>query len=374
LIPVCEPFLNGNELKYVKEAITSTWISSSGKYVSELEKEFPKYIGVDYATLTTSGTTALHLALRAIGIGEGDEVIIPSFTMIACAFSVCFCGAKPVFVDCDRETWNMNTDLIEEKVTSKTKAIMAVHIYGHPCDMDPIRKIAQKHNLLIIEDAAEALGSIYKERKCGSLGDISCFSFFANKMITSGEGGIVVTNNKSFSDNCRYFKNLCFPLDKPRVFLHDDIGFNYRMTNVHAAIALAQLEKVDTYINLRREHAKLYNERLSDIAGLTLPCEKEWALNSYWMFSILVEEEFGLSRDKLMQKLKEKGIGTRPFFTGMHRQKSLNDYGCDCSGDYPVTDEISEKGLYLPSASGLKGEQIDYICDTIKELSKNHKL
>ena len=370
MIPVCEPFLSGNELEYVKEAITSTWISSSGKYVSELEKEFPKYVGVDYATLTTSGTTALHLALRAIGIGQGDEVIIPSFTMIACAFSVCFCGAKPVFVDCDRETWNMNPDLIEEKITPKTKAIMAVHIYGHPCDMDPIHKIAQKHNLLIIEDAAEALGSQYKGKKCGSLGDVSCFSFFANKMITSGEGGIVVTNNKSFFDNCRYFKNLCFPLDKPRVFVHDDIGFNYRMTNVHAAIALAQLEKVDTYVNLRREHAKLYNERLKDIVGITLPCEKEWASNSYWMYSILVEDEFGISRDKLTQKLKEKGIGTRPFFIGMHRQQSLSDFGCDCSGDYPVADEISEKGLYLPSASGLKVEQIDFICDNIRELSK----
>jgi perosamine synthetase len=374
MIPVCEPLLDGNELEYVKDAITSTWISSSGKYVNELEEEFPKYIGVDYATLTTSGTTALHLALRAIGIGEGDEVIIPTFTMIACAFSVCYCGARPVFVDCDRDTWNINPDLIEEKITSKTKAIMAVHIYGHPCDMDPIYKIAKKHNLLVIEDAAEALGSLYKEKKCGSLGDVSCFSFFANKMITCGEGGIVVTSNKNFYDKCRYFKNLCFPLDKPRVFLHDDIGFNYRMTNVHAAIALAQLEKVDIYINLRREHAKLYNERLNDIAGITLPCEKEWALNSYWMYSILIEDEFGLSRDELMQKLKEEGIGTRPFFFGMHRQKSLNDFGCNCSGSYPVADEISEKGLYLPSASGLKVEQIDYICDTVRKLSKNDKL
>jgi perosamine synthetase len=289
--------------------------------------------------------------------------------MIACAFSVCHCGAIPVFVDCDRETWNINPDLIEEKITSKTKAIMPVHIYGHPCNMDPIYIIAKKHNLLIIEDAAEAMGSLYKDKKCGSLGDIACFSFFANKMITCGEGGIVVTNNKNYYDNCRYFKNLCFPLDKPRVFLHDDIGFNYRMTNVHAAILLAQLEKVNTYINLRREHAKLYNERLRDVNGITLPCEKEWAFNSYWMYSILIEDDFKLNRDRLMQFLKEAGIDTRPFFIGMHKQKSLDEYGCDCSGDYLVTDDISQKGLYLPSGSGLKIEQIDYICDTIRKIS-----
>jgi perosamine synthetase len=369
MIPVCEPFLNGNELEYVKEAVSSTWISSGGKYIKEFEQKFPEYIGVNHGTLTTSGTTALHLALKAIGAGRDDEVIIPAFTMIACAFSVCHCGAKPVFVDCDRETWNINPDLIEEKITSKTKAIMPVHIYGHPCDMDPILKIAQKHNLLVIEDAAEAMGSVYKGRKCGSLGDIACFSFFANKMITCGEGGIVVTSNKTFYDNCRYFKNLCFPLDKPRVFLHEDIGFNYRLTNVHAAILLAQLENADAYIRLRREHAKLYNERLKDIKGITLPCEKEWAFNSYWMYSILIEDQFGLNRDQLGQALKDEGIDTRPFFIGMHKQKSLEKYGCDCSGNYPVTDEISQKGLYLPSGSGLKEEQIDYICDTIRKIS-----
>ncbi|MGA2094598.1 MAG: DegT/DnrJ/EryC1/StrS family aminotransferase, partial [Sedimentisphaerales bacterium] len=232
MIPVCEPFLNGNELEYVKEAVASTWISSGGKYIKDFEQKFPAYIGVKNATLTTSGTTALHLALKAIGVGAGDEVIIPAFTMIACAFSVCHCGAKPVFVDCDRVTWNMNPALIEEKITPRTKALMPVHIYGHPCDMDPIMAIAKKHNLIVIEDAAEAMGSLYKGKKCGALGDIACFSFFANKMITCGEGGAVITSNQAFFDKCRYFKNLCFPLDKPRVFQHNDIGFNYRLTNV----------------------------------------------------------------------------------------------------------------------------------------------
>jgi perosamine synthetase len=362
--------LGGNELEYVKEAVASTWISSGGKYIKEFEQKFPSYIGVKFGTLTTSGTTALHLALKSIGVGPGNEVIIPAFTMIACAFSVCFTGAKPVFVDCDRETWNMNPALIEEKITSKTKAIMPVHIYGHPCDMDPILAVAKKHNLIVIEDAAEAMGSLYKGKKCGALGDIACFSFFANKMITCGEGGAVITSNQKFFDNCRYFKNLCFPLDKPRVFQHDDIGFNYRLTNVSAAILLAQLEKADTYIALRREHAKQYNQRLRDVSGVTLPCEKEWAFNSYWMYSILIEDEFGMNRDQLAQNLKDAGIDTRPFFISMHRQKALKDFGCDCSGNYPVTDEIAQRGLYLPSGSGLKPEQIDFVCDTIRKISK----
>jgi len=370
LIPVCEPFLNGNELEYVKQAVISNWISSGGGYVSEFEQKFPEYIGVKYATLTTSGTTALHLALKAVGIGPGDEVIIPAFTMIACAFSVCYCGAKPVFVDCDRETWNINPDLIEDKITAKTKAIMAVHIYGHPCDMDSILAIAKKHNLVVLEDAAEAIGSKYKGKNCGSLSDIACFSFFANKMITCGEGGAVLTNNQAFFDKCRYFKNLCFAIDKPREYMHNNIGFNYRLTNVHAAILLAQLEKADTYINLRRKHAHHYNERLKEVKGITLPCEKDWAYNSYWMYAILIEEDFRLNRDSLAQKLKEQGIDTRPFFISMHRQKSLADFGCDCSGQYPVTDDIAQRGLYLPSGSGLKAEQIDFICDTIAKLNK----
>ena len=368
MIPVCEPMLSGNELEYVKEAVSSTWISSGGKYIKEFEQKFPQYIGVKFGTLTTSGTTALHLALKAIGVGPGDEVIIPAFTMIACAFSVCFTGAKPVFVDCDRVTWNMNPALIEEKITPRTKAIMPVHIYGHPCDMDQILAIAKKHNLIVIEDAAEAMGSLYKGEKCGAIGDIACFSFFANKMITCGEGGAVVTSNQAFFDKCRYFKNLCFPLDKPRVFQHNDIGFNYRLTNVAAAILLAQLEKADTYIGLRRKHAKQYNEHLKNIKGITLPCEKQWALNSYWMYSILIEDDFGMNRDQLAQQLKDAGIDTRPFFISMHRQKSLKDFGCDCSGSYPVTDEIAQKGLYLPSGSGLKAEQIDFICDTIRKI------
>ena len=311
MIPVCEPFLNGNELEYVKEAVASTWISSGGKYIKDFEQKFPAYIGVKHATLTTSDTTALHLALKAIRVGPGDEVIIPAFTMIACAFSVCFTGAKPVFVDCDRVTWNMDPALIEEKITRRTKAIMPVHIYGHPCDMDPILAVARKHNLIVIEDAAEAMGSQYKGKKCGALGDIACFSFFANKMITCGEGGAVVTGNQAFFDKCRYFKNLCFPLDKPRVFQHDDIGFNYRLTNVAAAILLAQLEKADTYIALRREHAKQYNQPLRDVKGITLPCEKDWAFNSYWMYSILLEDEFGMNRDQLAQNLKDTGIDTQ---------------------------------------------------------------
>jgi perosamine synthetase len=369
MIPVCEPYLAGNESEFVRNALESNWIGSKGRFVDEFEKRFPEFIGVKYGALTTSGTTALHLALKAIGIKPGDEVIIPAFTMIASAFAVCYCGARPVFVDCERDTWNMNPDLIEGKITDKTRAIMPVHIYGHATNMDPLIEIAQKYNLLVIEDAAEAIGSKYNGKLCGSLGDISCFSFFSNKMITCGEGGIVCTNNKYFFDKCRYYKDLCYPMVQPKVFSHDDIGFNYRMTNVHAAVLVAQLENIDKFINLRREHAHLYNEQLEQIRGITLPCEKEWAFNSYWMYSILIEDDFKLSRDELMEALKQQGVETRPFFISMHRQKSLQRFGCDCSDEYPVTDDISRRGLYLPSGTGLKKDQINYVCDTIRKLS-----
>jgi len=370
LIPVCEPYLAGKELEYVKEAVESTWIGSKGRYITEIEERFPAYIGVGYGVLTTSGTTALHLGLKVLNSQPGNEVIIPAFTMIASAFAVCYCGLKPVFVDCDRETWNIDPALIEEKITEKTKAIMPVHIYGHSCDMDAIQSIAHKHNLYIIEDAAEAIGTEYKGKKCGNLSDISCFSFFANKMITCGEGGIVCTNSEEFYNACRYYKNLAFPVKGSRTYIHNDIAFNYRMTNIQAAVLLGQFENIDRFVELRRAHAYQYNNRLKEIDGITLPAEKSYTFNSYWMYSILVENAFPFSRDELMLKLRENNIDSRPFFVSMHRQKSLIDYGCDCSGEYPVADEISKKGLYLPSGSGLESGKIEYICDIISKLSK----
>ncbi len=367
-IPVCEPLLGGNELEYVTKAVSGGWISSSGSYVGEFERAFAKYLDVPYAVTTTNGTTALHLALIAAGIGPGDEVIIPAFTMIASAFAVCYTGAKPVFVDADITNWNIDPALVEAKVTPRTKAIMPVHVYGHACDMDALQAIADKHGLLIIEDAAEALGSLYKGRKCGAIGDVNCFSLFANKLITTGEGGMVIARDDRFIEKLRYYKNLCFPLDGSRRYVHDEIGFNFRMPNVLAAIGLAQIERVDVYLEARRSNAARYNKFLHGQRGLTIPPELPWTSSSYWMYSILIGDDFGVSRDEVMKGLKAAGIETRSFFVSMHRQPALAKYGCDVSGQYPVTDELARTGLYLPSGSGLTDAQIERIAGALLAL------
>ncbi|MEO7036453.1 MAG: DegT/DnrJ/EryC1/StrS family aminotransferase [Polyangiaceae bacterium] len=369
-IPVCEPLLGGRELEYVTKAVSGGWISSGGSYVGEFERAFAKYLDVPYAVTTTNGTTALHLALVAAGIGPGDEVIIPAFTMIASAFAVCYTGAKPVFVDADVTNWNIDPALVEAKITSRTKAIMPVHVYGHSCDMDALQKIADKHGLLVIEDAAEALGSLYKGRKCGAIGDVNCFSLFANKLITTGEGGMVIARDDRFIEKLRYYKNLCFPLDGSRRYVHDEIGFNFRMPNVLAAIGLAQIERVDVYLEARRANALRYNKLLGGQRGITIPPELPWTVSSYWMYSILIGDDFGISRDDVMLGLKAAGIETRSFFVSMHRQPALAKYGCDVSGVYPVTDELARTGLYLPSGSGLTDEQIARISNALLSLRK----
>ena len=257
-IPVCEPHLSGRELDYVIDAVKSGWISSAGSYVKEFESHFAKICNSKYAVGVINGTSAIHIALKAIGIGEGDEVIIPSFTMIASAFAVCYTGAKPVFVDCDAFSWNIDHKQIESKITANTKAIMPVHILGLPCDMNEINAIAKNYNLKIVEDAAEAHGAEYMSKKVGELSDIAAFSFFANKNVTTGEGGMVVTNSDSLYENSQYFKNLCFPLYGKRNYLHDDIGFNYRLSNLHAAIGVAQLEKFEFYKSKRIENRNVY--------------------------------------------------------------------------------------------------------------------
>lgn len=370
-IPVCEPTLSGNERKYLLDAFDSGWISSAGKYVTAFEETFASYCGVNHGIAVSNGTVALHTALAALGIQKGDEVIVPNFDGIYGAFAVCYQGAMPVFVDAEPQTWNMDTSKIEEKISDRTKVIMAVHIYGHSCDMDPIIDIAKRYDLKILEDASEAHGGKYKERKCGSLGDISIFSFFANKIATSGEGGIVLTDDDELADKCRYYKNLCFALKGPRDFIHEDIGYNYRMSNITAAIALAQVEKLDEYVKLRRKNNRLYRKFLEEIPGIVFQPEKTWAKNVYWMNAIIIDKnELGIDRDQLMQKLFEAGIQTRSFFVGMNRQPSLRKYNCDCRGEYPVSDWLSDNGLYLPSSSGLKEESIIYICDTIRSFSK----
>jgi perosamine synthetase len=398
MIPVCSPYLNGNEKKYVNDALDTNWISSTGKYVKMFEDKFAEYCGVKHGITTTNGTTALHLALTSLGIGKGDEVIIPNFTMIASAFAVCYTGAKPVFVDADPNTWNINTNLIEEKInifktrkkncngnieekiTKRTKAIMPVHIYGLPCDMNPINEIAKKHNLYVIEDSAEAHGAEYFGKKAGNLGDISAFSFFSNKVQTCGEGGMVVTNNDELAEKCRYYKNLCFPRTDTRIYSHEDIGFNYRLSNLHSAIGLAQTEKADEYVNMRIKNNNLYRMFLSEVDGITFQPKKDGFKNVAWMNAILIDKDkFGMDRDSLEKILREHGVETRRFFVGMNRQKSLINYGCSnfliYKGDgmslgyeekFPVSDYLSENGLYLPSGSNLTEEEIKNVCVGIR--------
>ena len=372
MIPVSEPYLRGNELKYVNDAVRSGWISSSGDYVKAFEAAFSRYCGVKYAVGVCNGTVALHLALTCLGVGKGDEIIIPDFTMIASAFSVCYTGAKPVFVDVDKRTWNIDTAKIEEKVTDKTKAIMPVHIFGNPCDMDSIHKIANRHGLFVIEDAAEAHGAFYKGKKTGNLSDIAAFSFFANKNLTTGEGGMVTTNDEDLYKKAIYFKNLCFDLDANRNYTHHDIGFNYRMSNLHAAIGLAQTEKADEYKDIKIRNGKLFREYLQGIDGIQLQRDQKDGINVFWVNGILIApEQFGKTRTQLITHLEKNGVDTRLFFVGMHRQPSLKKFGCDCSGQFPETDNLSKNGFYLPSSAKLNKDDIEYMCNIIRRFQKN---
>ena len=366
-IPVCEPALLGNELKYVTDAVSTGWISSAGKYVNAFEESFASYCECKHGVAVCNGTIALHLALVSLGIGKGDEVIIPTFTMIASAFAVCYTGAVPVFVDADPLTWNIDVTKIEEKITSRTKAIMPVHIFGQMCNMDAIVALAKKHNLYILEDAAEAHGAEYKGKKAGSFSDIASFSFFANKNITTGEGGMLVTNSEDFYNKCRYYKNVCFPLDGNRNYTHEDIGYNYRMSNVIAAIGLAQVEKADEYKQMRITNNQRYRKYLSETPGIRFQQTEPECLSVCWMNGIVIDAGYGKTRDQLIAYLKENGVDTRLFFNGMHNQPSLINYGCDCKKEYPVSDYLTKHGFYLPSGSNLSEETIRFICNLIHE-------
>ncbi|XDD45047.1 DegT/DnrJ/EryC1/StrS family aminotransferase [Leptospira sp. WS39.C2] len=371
-IPVCEPSLLGNEKKYVLDAVESGWISSAGKYVSEFETQFAEFCGVDHAIGVCNGTVAIHLALVSLGIGKGDEVIIPNFTMIATAFAVCYTGATPVFVDADPNTWNIDVNKIEEKITKNTKAIIPVHIMGLICNMDEINRIAKKYSLYVVEDAAEAHGATFQGKKSGSLGDIATFSFFANKNLTTGEGGMVITNNKELALKIKYYKNLCFPLEGAREYNHDDIGFNYRISNLHSAIGLAQLEKAEHYTDLRIKNFKLYEKFLMGIEGIyTQVWDEKIYKHVHWMNAFYIDpKKFGRSRDELMSILRENGVDSRKLFTGMHAQLSLKKYGCKVDNEYDSTMNLSQNGLYLPSSSHLTEVQIEKVCEVLKRAKK----
>ncbi len=365
MIPVCTPLLGGKELEYVSDCIKTNWISSRGRYVQEFENRFSNYCGCKFGITTTSGTTSLHLALASIGLKEGDEVIVPAFTMISSVLPIVYCRAKPVLVDSNEDTWCMDVNQIEDKVSDKTRAILPVHVYGHPCDMDSILEIAEKHDLYVIEDAAEAHGAEYKGEKAGGIGDIGCFSFYANKIITSGEGGMLVTNNEEIARRAMSLKNLSFDEGKGRVYVHSEIGYNYRMTNLQAAVGLAQFERIDELVEMRRKNAHYYKELLKNVRGIRLPTEQEWAKSIYWMFSILIEPEFILTREKLIGELEKQGVETRPFFVPMNDQPVFKNIGLFKGEVYPIAEELSRKGMHLPSSSGLRKEEIESVCNSI---------
>ncbi|MDR1534852.1 MAG: DegT/DnrJ/EryC1/StrS family aminotransferase [Planctomycetota bacterium] len=367
-IPVCSVLLAGNERKYVDDCIDAGWISSSGRYVAAFERKFADWCGVRHGVAVTNGTAALHLALLALGVGPGDEVIIPDFTMIASAFAVCYAGGKPVFADADPLTWNVSPTAVAAKMTSRTKAIMAVHIFGNPCAMADLRRLAGEAEIPLVEDAAEAHGAVFSGRKAGALSDIAAFSFFANKNLTTGEGGMVLTDSGELAERCRYRRNLCFPA--ARTYLHDDIGFNYRMANIQAAIGLAQTEKADLYRAMRVRNGLRYRESLSGVPGLGLQGGQPGGESVFWMNGIRLEPGiYGRSREALRRHLEENGVETRLFFNGMHRQPALRKYGCDCSGAYPESDRLADNGLYLPSGSGLGEGEIARICRLIADFA-----
>ena len=362
VIPVCQPTLEGNERKYVLECMDTNWISSRGKFVDEFEEGFSHYCGVRFGITTNSGTTALHLALATMGLEEGNEVIIPSFTMISTANAVSYLGAKPIPVDVDPDTWNIDPDKIEAKITEKTRAIIPIHTYGHPADMDRLQAIADKHGLDIVEDAAEAHGAEYKGKRVGSFGKMASFSFYANKIITTGEGGMIVTDDEELAGRLHTLRNYGFTQE--RHFWHKVMGFSYRMTNLQAAIGLGQFEKIDELIQGRIDNARLYSKLLADIPGITTPHESEDVKAVYWMYGVLVEDDFGLSKDELRQKLAGRGIETRSFFIPIHLQPI---YSYLLSDEFPVSEELGRKGFYLPSASNLRPDQIEFIVDVIRD-------
>lgn len=366
-IPVNEPLLDGNEIKYLSECIETGWISSEGSYVRCLEEKMAEYVGCSYGVAVCNGTAALDIAVRALDLEVGDEVIMPTFTIISCAAALVKCGIKPVLVDCDSSTWNMDVTQIESKITKKTKAIMVVHIYGIPVDMDPVIEIAKKYNLLIIEDAAEAHGLKYKDKMCGSFGDVSIMSFYPNKHIATGEGGMVLTSNKHYYERCQSLRNLCF---KPeRRFVHDELGFNYRMSNIQAAVGVAQFEKLEEHLKKKRWIGKMYHDYLKDGQEYTIPVEKTaYADNIYWVFSILINEECPKDAQRVMQELAQLGVGCRPFFYPMHLQPVFDKMGLFRGETYPVSERIAEKGFYIPSGLSLSKEDIEYVVEQVKKV------
>lgn len=366
-IPVNEPLLDGNERKYLSECIESGWISSEGPFVKKFEEKFAERVGRRHAIAVTNGTAALDAAIEALDIGLDDEVIMPTFTIISCICQLIRVGAKPVLVDSDPVTWNMDISQIEAKITPRTKAIMVVHIYGLPTDMDAVIDIAYRYGLKLLEDAAQMHGQTYKGRPCGSFGDISTFSFYPNKHITTGEGGMIVTNDDRFADECRSLRNLCFQHNKR--FVHERLGWNLRMTNMQAAIGVAQLERLEEFVKRKRFMGACYNNMLQNLPLVQLPLPRtDYAENIYWVYGLVLDESLNMDAEEAMRRLTGKGIGCRPFFWPMHEQPVLQRMGIFEGESYPVAERLARRGFYLPSGLALNPSQQERVVETLHEV------
>lgn len=367
MIPVNEPLLNGNEKKYLNECIDTGWISSEGPFVIQFEERMASAVGRGHGIAVSNGTAALEVAVAALEMQSGDEIIMPAFTIISCAAAVIRCGCLPVLVDSDPVTWNMDVGQMEAKITSRSRAIMVVHIYGLPVDMDPVLRLAENYGLKVIEDAAEMHGQTYKGRPCGSFGELSTFSFYPNKHVTTGEGGMVLTDDDRLAERCRSLRNLCFQAKKR--FVHEELGYNFRMTNLQAALGVAQLERLEEFVGLKRQMGKRYTDRLRSVEGLELmPARTAYADNIYWVYGMVLKDNVPYAAEEAMRRLGRKGIGTRPFFWPMHEQPVFREMGLFAGEHYPVAERLARRGFYIPSGLALTDTQMKEVAEAVKEL------
>ena len=366
-VPVSRPYIWGEEKAKLCEAVDGGWVSSRGPFLDEFEKRFAEKIGVRHAVAVSSGTAAIHLALNVLDLQKHDEVIVPDFTMISPVLAVLACGAVPIPIDAD-DTWNIDPDAIEGAITEKTRAILVVHTYGHPARIDRIVDIARRHNFRVIEDAAEALGAQAFDRAIGSFGDLAIFSFYANKVLTTGEGGMVVTNDPRLCERLRAKRNLCFGADEETRYVHDEIGFNYRMTNLQAAMGVVQLQHLDEAVQAKIAIGREYNALLANVPGITTPPDSPWGPNVFWVYGVLIEDEFGMNRKTVQSELKRNGIETRRFFHPLHRQPIMPKAGIRQA--FPKSGNLSERGLYLPSFVGMGSTTIELVAAVLSALRK----
>jgi perosamine synthetase len=364
-IPVNEPLLNGNEKKYLVDCIETGWISAEGAFVKKFEEQMAAKVNRKYAIAVCNGSVALDVAITAIGIGKGDEVILPTFTIISCVAAIVRAGAIPVVVDCDPGTWNMDVSQIAAKITPKTKAIMVVHIYGLPVEMDSVTALADQHGLQIIEDAAEMLGQTYNGIPCGSFGSISTFSFYPNKHITTGEGGMLVTDDEKLAERCRSLRNLCF--QPQQRFIHEELGWNFRMTNLQAALGVAQLEQLDEFVVRKRSMGEKYTQLFADTPGIQIPIARtDYAENIYWVYGLVLNDDRPFDAVEVMRRLRESKISTRPFFWPMHEQPVFKKMGLFEGVTCPIAEKIARRGFYIPSGLALTDDQIQQVAVAVK--------